>query len=99
MIKFDDCKNMTDIRVAIDEIDNNIVNSISLRSKYVKKASEFKTSEKDVRDTERVKQVINSKKVLADKYGISSKLIENIYTVMIEHFINSELDEWKSNNV
>jgi len=55
MIKVDDCKNMTDIRIAIDEIDNDIVKSISLRSKYVQKASGFKTSEKAVRDTERVK--------------------------------------------
>lgn len=95
MFKPLDCKNMNDIREAIDSIDENIVKLISKRAKYVQKASEFKQSEIAVRDEKRVKVVIASKKELAKKYGVSSSLIETIYTNMIEYFIKEEMEEWK----
>ena len=62
MFKPKNCKNMNDIRDAIDNIDENIVKLISKRAKYVHKASEFKQSEIAVRDEKRVKAVISSKK-------------------------------------
>ena len=95
MFKPMDCKNMNDIRDAIDNIDENIVKLISKRAKYVHKASEFKKDEIAVQDTKRVKAVIASKKELAKKYGVSSTLIETLYANMIEHFINEEMEEWK----
>jgi len=95
MFKPMDCKNMNDIREAIDSIDENIVKLISKRAKYVQKASEFKKSEIAVQDKKRVREVIASKKELAEKYGVSSTLIESIYTNMIEHFIKEEMEEWK----
>jgi len=94
MFKPKNCKNMNDIREAIDSIDENIVKLISQRAKYVQKASEFKQSEIAVRDEKRVKAVISSKKELANKYGVSSTLIETLYTNMIEHFIKKEMEEW-----
>jgi isochorismate pyruvate lyase len=95
MLKPMDCKNMDDIRYAIDIIDEDIVNLIAKRSKYVQKASSFKKDAIAVQDKERVKKVIASKKELAKKYGVSSSLIETIYTNMIEHFIKEEMKEWK----
>jgi isochorismate pyruvate lyase len=82
-----DCVNMTEIRTAIDIIDNQIVELIASRSKYVKKAA---------KDSNRVQKVINSKKELAEKYGASPELIEKIYKMMIDFFINEEMKEWKS---
>ncbi len=37
-----ECKNMEDIREAIDNIDNNIVELIAKRSNYVHEAAKFK---------------------------------------------------------
>ncbi len=70
---------------------------ISEREKYVKRASAFKNSEADVRDRERVLKVIASRRKLALNYGTSEDLIEKLYTVMIDHFIQEELEEWKVN--
>ncbi|MBN1648249.1 MAG: chorismate mutase [Spirochaetales bacterium] len=91
----DQCRNLDDVRGAIDAIDNSIVEQIALRSKYVMAAARFKTDEKGVRDKKRVKMVIGSKRDLAVKYGISPDLVEKIYTIMIGHFISEELKEWK----
>ena len=43
-----DCIDITGIRTAIDSIDNQIVELIAIRSKYVKEAAKFKKDEKAV---------------------------------------------------
>lgn len=96
MKKAEECKDMIDIRSAIDMIDNQIVELIASRAKYVKEAAKFKKDEKAVKDFNRVQQVINSKKELAVKYGVSPELIEKMYTMMINFFINEEMKEWKN---
>lgn len=94
MIEPKQCKDMNDIRNAIDEIDNNIVQLISKRSEYVYEASKFKKDETAVKDSTRVTKVINSKKELALKYGASPELVGDIYKMMIDFFIQEELKEW-----
>lgn len=96
MKKAKECANMQDIRLAIDTIDEKIVELIASRSEYVKVAAKFKKDENAVRDPERVKKVIESKKQLAEKLGASPVLIENLYAAMIDFFINEEMDEWKN---
>ena len=91
-----DCENMTDIRFAIDKFDQQIVELIAKRSGYVKKAAEFKSNPKEVKDSDRVAQVIESKKELAEEYGISPELIGIIYKHMIDFFINQEMQEWQT---
>jgi len=91
-----DCIDITEIRTAIDSIDNQIVELIAIRSKYVKEAAKFKKDEKAVSDSNRVQKVIGSKKELAEKCGAPPELIEKIYNIMIDFFINEEMKEWKS---
>ena len=91
-----DCTNITEIRTAVDIIDDQIVELIAIRSKYVKEAAKFKKDEKSVADSNRVQKVIDSKKELAEKYGASPELIEKIYKIMIDFFINEEMKEWES---
>jgi len=93
----DECTNMDDIREAIDSLDNQIVKSIASRANYVHAAAKFKKNEAAVKDETRVQKVISSKKDLARKYGASPELIGNIYTMMIDFFVNEEMTEWKNN--
>ena len=92
----EECENMIDIREAIDSIDNQIVQLISKRSEYVFNAAKFKKSEAAVKDDDRVKKVIDSKKELARKYGASPELVGNLYKMMIDFFVSEELKEWKT---
>jgi isochorismate pyruvate lyase len=96
MKKPEDCVDITEIRKAIDSIDNRIVELVANRSKYVKEIVKFKKDKKAIEAPDRVREVINSKKNLAVKYGASPVLIEKIYKDMIDFFINEELREWKS---
>lgn len=100
MIEPKKCKDMDDIRFAIDEIDANIVKLISKRSEYVHEASKFKKDETAVKDSSRVAKVIESKRELAIEYGASPEMIGDIYKMMIDFFIKEELEEWnKQQNV
>lgn len=98
MKSVNDCTDITDIRAAIDEIDEAIVRLISDRAAYVNKASLYKKSEEAVKDADRVAMVLQSKRDLASAYGISPDLIESLYRVMIKHFISAEMDEWRAHN-
>ncbi len=92
----EECKNIEDIRTAIDIIDKNIVELISERAKYVDRAAIFKKDKIAVRDEKRVEAVIESKKALAREYDISPELIGEIYQKMIDYFINEELKKWEA---
>jgi len=94
MKKPEQCENIEEIRSEIDIIDNQIVNLISKRAKYVDNAAKFKKDKVAVRNKKRVALVIESKKKLALKYGISPKLIGDIYKKMIDYFINEEIKKW-----
>ena len=94
MIKPNECQDMGDIRSAIDELDNNIIKMMSQRLSYVREASRFKKDETDVRDKNRIQEVIESKKKLAVEHNLPPELIGKIYEMMIDSFIEEELDEW-----
>lgn len=95
MKKPEECQNMEDIRTEIDFIDNQIVELISKRAKYVDNAAKFKKDIVAVRDEVRVAAVIDSKRKLAEKYGISPDLIGEIYERMINFFVNEEIKRWE----
>lgn len=96
MKKPEDCIDIKEIREAIDSIDKQIVELIACRAKYVKEAAKFKKDKKAVKALDRVQKVIDSKKKLALKHGVSPILIERVYKDMIGFFINEEMKEWES---
>ena len=96
MIEPKECQDMSDIRSAIDKLDQNIIKLMSKRLKFVREASRFKKDEVAVRDSNRVREVIESKKKLAIEHDLPPELIGNIYAMMIDSFIEEELKEWKA---
>ena len=96
MIEPKECQDMGDIRSAIDELDQNIIKLMSKRLKFVREASRFKKDEVAVRDSNRVREVIESKKKLAIEHDLPPEFIGNIYEMMIDSFIEEELKEWKA---
>ncbi|MDA3850231.1 MAG: chorismate mutase [Spirochaetaceae bacterium] len=89
------CKDMMEIRRAIDDLDQQLVQIIARRAEYVKVAAAFKKDRKAVKDSKRVAQVLESKAALARKYHVSEDLIRMIYKNMIDFFIQQEMEEWE----
>jgi isochorismate pyruvate lyase len=83
------------IRKQIDEIDEQVINLIAIRYKLVKQAAHYKTNQQDVAAPARVEQVIAKVKQFADRYGMQSSIVEELYRNMIARFIEEEGNEFE----
>jgi nicotinamidase-related amidase/chorismate mutase len=92
---FERCASLEQVRTAIDRIDRDLVALLAERGRYVREAARFKTSEKTVRATDRVEQVIARARCTAAEFGADPSVAERVYRTMIEAFIEAELEEWK----
>lgn len=90
------CENIAEIRTEIDRIDRNIVAALGERLKYVRAASQFKTSEASVRAVERVRSLLEQRRTWAEDEGIDPEVVEKMYRDLLSFFIESELNDWKS---
>ncbi len=90
-----DCQNMEDVRAQIDSIDNELISLISKRATYVNKAAQFKKSELDVKAPLRVENMLKQRRIWAEEKNINPEFIQNLFSNMVEFFINKEMSEWK----
>jgi len=87
------CKNIQEIREAIDNIDKEIIELIGRRFNYVKEIVKFKSRDRDsIVAKDRYDEVIENRRMLAVENGLNPDLIENIYKSLINHFINKEIE-------
>ena len=94
----DDCESIEEVRHAIDQIDQQIINSLGQRFLYVKTITRFKKSEEDVKAPERYKAVLATRRHWAEENGLDPEMIETLYRNLIEHFIAIELEDLGGNN-
>ena len=90
------CKNLEEVRSNIDRLDDQIIQLIAERGKYVLQASVFKKTEESVKDPSRVEKVIQKVRTKATQYGASPDMIEALYRKMISMFVEIEMKEYKS---
>lgn len=90
------CENMTDIRTAIDTIDQEVVQLLGKRFNYVKAAAKFKTSEAAVQAPERFKAMLAQRREWAVAAGLNADAIEKMYSDLVKHFIEEEMKHWQA---
>ncbi|HJX70901.1 MAG TPA: chorismate mutase [Bacteroidales bacterium] len=87
-----DCKNIEEVRRAIDELDKEIISLLGRRFQYVKGIVKFKDKdEESIVARERREAVIRSRRKLAVENGLDPDVIEELYRNLISHFIAEEL--------
>ena len=96
MKKPEDCRNIGDVREAIDELDREIIGLVSRRGRYVETAARFKTGEEDVRAPDRQKKMLEERRRWAIEENLDPDVIENLYKDLVSYFINREMEDWKS---
>ncbi|MFC1925426.1 chorismate mutase [Chloroflexota bacterium] len=90
-----ECRNMEDIREAIDEIDRDIISLISERAEYVYAAAKFKTDKTSVKADDRVKALLQKRAEWAEEKNLNPDIIVKIYAELVNFFINEEMIKWE----
>lgn len=92
------CKDMVEIRAAIDLLDRQVITLLGQRFAYVKAASKHKTDEASVKAPERFQAMLNQRRTWAHEEGLSPDAIEKLYRDLVNHFIEEEMKAWKGTN-
>ncbi len=85
------CSSIEEVRANIDRIDRQLVQLLAECGGYVKQAVQFKKTAEDVRAPQRVEQVIEKVKALAEELGADPFVTEQVYRTMIRAFIDAEM--------
>jgi isochorismate pyruvate lyase len=88
------CTTMTEVRAGVDALDRALVTLLAERQRYMEAAARIKTSRAQVRDAERIEEVIAKVKAKASAVGLSSAIAEPVWRTLIERCIAHELDVW-----
>ncbi len=92
------CKNIEEIRDAIDGIDFQIMKLFSERYEFVKEIVKFKTDEASVIAEIRQKQVIEKRREWAVELGLNPDLFEDIFWTLMRYNVRKELEILKNTN-
>jgi isochorismate pyruvate lyase len=92
----EDCTNLEEVRIEIDELDYQIIVALGERYKYVRVASKFKNREADVPAPERLSEMLGQRRQWAESAGLNPDVIEKIYRDLVDYFIDEELQHWRS---
>ena len=92
------CKNIQDIRSAIDIIDRDIIRLFASRDSYVREIVKYKSGEKGIIAQERKEHVLRPRRNWAAEMGLDPELFEKLFGLLIEKNIQIQFDIHNSNN-
>jgi isochorismate pyruvate lyase len=83
---------MAELRAVIDTLDARLVALLAVRQAYIERAAQLKTGRDQVRDPERIEEVVN--KVIAEgrRAGLSADIAEPVWRTLIEASIRHEFE-------
>ena len=84
------CATLSEVRAAIDALDQQIVALLAERGRYVKDAARFKRDAYQVSAPARQQQVLDRVGALAESYGAYPEVVEAAYRALIGGFIARE---------
>ena len=97
LISATDCKSKEEIRLQIDNIDQEIIKLFAKRNEYVHAIVKFKNDIESVIAHERRDEVISKRGIWAEKLGLEKKVFEDIYKLLVNANIQTEMEILKKN--
>ena len=88
------CKDMTEVRDAIDALDREIVTLLADRLHFIGEAARIKADRNAVRDVPRVEDVVAKVRAAAVEAGMDPAFIEPLYRDLVERSIAHEFGEF-----
>ena len=93
-----ECSSLEELRTQIDALDDQIVDMIAERNRYVRQAAKFKNSVDEIKADERIDAVINRVRHRALTAGLSPNMITELYRMMIDEMVEAEIAEFRNTN-
>jgi isochorismate pyruvate lyase len=90
------CNSLEEVRSEIDKVDEEIMKLIAKRKEYIKQAAKFKHSIEEIKADDRVDFVIDRARHMALTLGVSPNMAAEIYKIMIDDMVESELAEFQN---
>lgn len=83
---------LQEARQAIDMIDAEVIRLLGNRAKYVYQVANFKKTAEEVRAPARYAEVMRRRREMALEAGLNPDVIEGMYQLLVENFIQEELE-------
>ena len=92
------CSTLEEVRTEIDTIDTQLVDLISERSHLIRQAANFKESVEEVKAEDRIEFILQRARQHAIEKGISPNLISELFKIMIDEMVETEIAELRNKN-
>jgi len=92
------CNTLEEVRTEVDLIDTQLVDLISQRSHLIRQAAKFKESVEEVKAEDRIEFILQRARHHAIEKGISPNLISELFTIMIDEMVETEIAELRNKN-
>ena len=86
------CGSMAELRLAIDTLYARLVALLAVRQAYIERAAALKTGRDQVRDPERIEDVVAKVIAEARNAGLSTDIAEPVWRSLIEASIRHEFE-------
>jgi isochorismate pyruvate lyase len=90
------CNSLEEVREEIDLIDYKLVELISQRSHLIRQAAGFKNSVEEVKAEDRIDFILQRARHHAIELGISPNTISDLFTIMINEMVETEISEFRN---
>ncbi|WOI54207.1 chorismate mutase [Parvularcula sp. LCG005] len=88
------CNTMEEVRAGVDDLDRALVALLTRRQGYMEAAARIKPTAEAVRVPWRIEEVVDNVLREASKTGLSARIAEPVWRVLIEQSIQHELERW-----
>ena len=94
MILPEDCQTMVEVRAGVDATDQQLLDLLAVRFRFMTAAARIKQDRGAVRDEGRKAQVVANAKTGAGARGIPAEVIGDLWERLVEGSIAFEFDRW-----
>ena len=91
-----ECTSLQDVRNEIDKIDLQLVDLMAARNSYIKQLAHFKDSVEKIKEESRISAVINRVRAHGIEQGLSPNMVEEIFHIMIDNMVETEIAEFRN---
>jgi isochorismate pyruvate lyase len=88
----EDCHTMAEIRAEIDRLDRSLVGLLARRQRYIERAAKIKSDRAQVRDEDRIEDVVAKVLAEARRAGLSTAIAEPVWRLLVERSIAHEFE-------